>query len=64
MPERKDRKNIQIYNTTPSNGSEQKRTMMTLICVKSEIVLAWNSVEKDGHVSDDPHHMGVRKSTQ
>jgi len=65
LPERKDSKNIQIYNTTLSNDSEQKKkTMMTLTCIKSEEVLAQNSVEKDGHVSDDPHHMGVRKSTQ
>ena len=32
-------------------------------CVKSKKVLAWNSIEKEGHVSDDLHHMGVRKST-
>ena len=44
--------------------NKKKKTMMTLTCIKSEEVLAQNSVEKDGHVSDDPHHMGVRKSTQ
>ena len=56
-----------IVNSYPQFNLEDKLIFDekdNVTCVKSEEVLAQNSIEKEGHVSDDLHHMGVRKSTR